>query len=224
MPADYAGRTVLLTGTSGALGSGLAAAFTSAGASVIGVDRAEPDERAIVEGVRYEAVDLVDDARVGALFDAIGTPWAVVHTVGGFAPHSPLTDLDLDELGKQLSLNLVTSAVITKHALRLLQPAGEGRVVLTASRAATVTKGVGFSYSVSKQAVLHLVRMAAEEVAGSGVTVNAVVPSIIDTPANRASMPQADHERWPKIPDIAKAYVYLASPGAGLVNGAALPV
>jgi NAD(P)-dependent dehydrogenase (short-subunit alcohol dehydrogenase family) len=224
MPADYTGRTVLLTGTSGALGSGLAAAFRSAGASVVGVDRAEPDARAIVDGVRYEAVDLTDDARVGALFDDIGTPWAAVHTVGGFAPQSPLADLDLDELGQQLSLNLVTSAVITKHALRLMRPADEGRIVLTASRAASVTKGVGFSYSVSKQAVLHLVRMAAEEVAGTGVTVNAVVPSIIDTPANRASMPKADHDRWPKIPDIAKAYVYLASPAAFLVNGAALPV
>jgi NAD(P)-dependent dehydrogenase (short-subunit alcohol dehydrogenase family) len=223
MLADYAGRTVLLTGTSGALGSGLAAAFRSAGASVVGVDRAEPDEHAIVDGVRYEAVDLTDDARVGALFDDIGTPWAAVHTVGGFAPQSPLADLDLDELGEQLSLNLVTSAVITKHALRLMRPGDEGRIVLTASRAATVTKGVGFSYSVSKQAVLHLVRMAAE-VAGTGVTVNAVVPSIIDTPANRASMPKADHDRWPKIPDIAKAYVYLASPAASLVNGAALPV
>jgi NAD(P)-dependent dehydrogenase (short-subunit alcohol dehydrogenase family) len=221
---DYAGRTVVLTGTSGALGAGLAAAFTGAGADVVGVDRATPDPVAVVEGIRYETVDLTDDARVGALFDDIGTPWAVVHTVGGFAPHSPLAALDVGELDKQLTLNLVTSALVTKHALRLLQPAGEGRIVLTASRAATVTKGVGFSYSVSKQAVLHLVRMAAEEVAGSGVTVNAVVPSIIDTPANRAAMPKADHDRWPKIPDIAKAYLYLASPNAGLVNGAALPV
>jgi len=179
---------------------------------------------AVVVGVRYETVDLTDDAQVGALFDDIGTPWAVVHTVGGFAPQSPLASLDVGELDKQLTLNLVTSALVTKHALRLLQPVGEGRIVLTASRAATVTKGVGFSYSVSKQAVLHLVRMAAEEVAGSGVTVNAVVPSIIDTPANRTAMPKADHDRWPKIPDIAKAYLYLASPDAGLVNGAALPV
>jgi NAD(P)-dependent dehydrogenase (short-subunit alcohol dehydrogenase family) len=221
---DYVGRTVVVTGTSGALGSGLAAAFVSAGASIVGVDRAAPDERALVAGVRYETVDLTDDAQVGALLDGIGTPWAVVHTVGGFAPQSPLSELDLGELGQQLSLNLVTSAVVTKHALRLLVPAGAGRVVLTASRAATVTKGNGFSYSVSKQAVLHLVRMAAEEVAGTGVTVNAVVPSIIDTAANRAAMPKADHERWPKIPDIAKAYVYLASADAGLVNGAALPV
>jgi NAD(P)-dependent dehydrogenase (short-subunit alcohol dehydrogenase family) len=105
-----------------------------------------------------------------------------------------------------------------------MQPRGEGRVVLTASRAATVTKGAGFSYSVSKLAVLHLARMAAAEVATSRITVNTVVPSIIDTPANRASMPDADHDRWPKVPDIAATYVYLASPAAGLVNGAELPV
>jgi NAD(P)-dependent dehydrogenase (short-subunit alcohol dehydrogenase family) len=224
MQSDYDGRTVVLTGTSGALGAGLAAAFTAAGASVVGIDRATPDAVAVVDGVRYETVDLTDDAQVGSLFDDIRTPWAVVHTVGGFAPQSPLAALDVGELDKQLTLNLVTSALVTKHALRLLQPVGDGRIVLTASRAATVTKGVGFSYSVSKLAVLHLARMAAEEVAKTRITVNAVVPSIIDTPANRASMPDANHDRWPKIPDIARTYLYLASPAAGLVNGAALPV
>jgi NAD(P)-dependent dehydrogenase (short-subunit alcohol dehydrogenase family) len=224
MDRDYTGRTVVITGTSGALGSGLAAAFAAEGAAVVGVDRAEPSAIAAVEGVRYESVDLTDDAAVGALFDTVAAPWAVVHTVGGFAPHRPVAELDVDELGRQLSMNLVTTAAVTKHALRLMQPAGAGRVVLTASRAATVTAGNGFSYSVSKLGVLHLARMAAEEVAGSGVTVNTVVPSIIDTPANRAAMPKADHEKWPKVSDIASAYLFLASPAAGLVNGAAIPV
>jgi NAD(P)-dependent dehydrogenase (short-subunit alcohol dehydrogenase family) len=77
---------------------------------------------------------------------------------------------------------------------------------------------------VSKLAVLHLARMASEEVAGTGITVNSVVPSIMDTPANRASMPDADHDRWPKVPDVARTYLFLASPSSHLVNGAALPV
>lgn len=222
--SDLTGRTVVVTGASGALGAGLATAFTDAGADVVGVDRVAPDDRAVVDGARYEAVDLTDDAEVASLFDAIGTPWAVVSTVGGFAPRSPLAELDADELNNQLTLNLTTAALVTKHALRVMQPVGEGRIVLTASKAATATKGNGFAYSVSKLAVLHLARMAAEEVAGTGVTVNSVVPSIIDTPANRSSMPDADHERWPKIPDIARAYVYLASPTSTLVNGATLPV
>lgn len=221
---DFTGRTVVVTGASGALGAGLGAAFADAGADVVGVDRVAPDDRVAVDGARYETVDLTDDAEVASLFDAVGTPWAVVSTVGGYAPHSPLAQLDPDELNHQLTLNLTTAALVTKHALRVMQPIGEGRIVLTASKAATVTKGNGFAYSVSKLAVLHLARMAAEEVAGTGITVNSVVPSIIDTPANRASMPDADHERWPKIPDIARAYVHLASPTSALVNGAALPV
>jgi NAD(P)-dependent dehydrogenase (short-subunit alcohol dehydrogenase family) len=66
--------------------------------------------------------------------------------------------------------------------------------------------------------------MAADEVRGTGITVNCVVPSIIDTPANRAAMPKANHDAWPKVPDVARGYLYLASPAAGLVNGAAIPV
>jgi NAD(P)-dependent dehydrogenase (short-subunit alcohol dehydrogenase family) len=222
--SDFTGRTVVVTGASGFLGAGLAAAFIEAGAEVVGVDRAAPDERAVVDGVRYEAADLTDDAHVGAVLDAVGTPWAVVNTVGGFAPRSSIAELDPEELDHQLSLNLMTAAVVTKHALRVMQPIGAGRVVLTASRAASATKSNGFAYSVSKLAVLHLVRMASEDVAGTGITVNAVVPSILDTPANRASMPDADHDKWPKVPDVARSYLFLASPTSELVNGAALPV
>ena len=222
--SDFTGRTVVVTGASGFLGAGLATAFADAGAEVVGIDRAEPDERAVVEGVRYDAVDLTDDAHVGAALDSVGTPWAVVNTVGGFAPSSPLSELDPEELEQQLHLNLMTAAVVTKHALRVMKPIGAGRIVLTSSKAASATKSNGFAYSVSKLGVLHLARMASEEVAGTGITVNSVVPSIMDTPANRASMPDADHDRWPKVPDVARAYLFLASPTSHLVNGAALPV
>ena len=85
----------------------------------------------------------------------------------------------------------------------------------TASRAGVVTKGSGFAYSVSKVGVLHLVSMAADEVRGTGITVNCVVPSIIDTPANRAAMPNSDHDAWPKIGDIARSYVTWPSRGPG---------
>ena len=222
--SDFAGKTVVVTGAGGALGSGLATAFTAAGATVIGVDRAAPDERALVSGVRYETADLGDDSQVAALFGAIDAPWAVVHTVGGFAPHVPLTQLDPEVLDRQLALNLCTAAVVTKHALRVMRAVGSGRIVHTSSRAATTTTGSGFAYSVSKLGVLHLVAMAADEIRGTGITINTVVPSIIDTPANRAAMPDADHDSWPKIHAIAHTYLFLASPKAGLVNGSALAV
>jgi len=214
----------MVFGAAGALGAGLAAAFAAEGAALIGVDRSAPTTDRRLEGASYHAVDVLDDGALAALFDAAPTPWAVVNTVGGFAPYVRLTDLDPAVLTGQLELNLMTAALVTKHALRRMRAAGQGRLVHTASRAATVTRGQGFAYSVSKLGVLHLVSMAADEVRGTGITVNCVVPSIIDTPANRSAMPDADHASWPKIPDVAQAYLFLASPGAHLVSGAAVPV
>jgi NAD(P)-dependent dehydrogenase (short-subunit alcohol dehydrogenase family) len=221
---DYAGRTVLVFGASGALGAGVASALAAAGAAVTGVDKAEPAAGRKLPGISYHSTDVRSDEAVGALLDAGPVPWAVVNTIGGFAPHRPIAELDAAELAGQIELNLVSAALITKHALRVMRQVGEGRIVHTASRAGIVSKGSGFAYSVSKLGVLHLVTMAADEVRGSGITVNCVVPSIIDTPANRAAMPSSDHDAWPKVPDIARTFVYLAAPGSGLVNGAAVPV
>jgi NAD(P)-dependent dehydrogenase (short-subunit alcohol dehydrogenase family) len=165
-----------------------------------------------------------DDTALGAYFDASPALWAVINTVGGYAPRRPLAELDGGELTRQLEVNLVSAALITKHALRVMKAAGEGRIVHTGSRAATVTAGNGFTYSVSKLGLLHLVEMAADEARGTGITVNCVVPSIIDTPVNREALPNADHDAWPKPRDIAINYIYLASPDAHLVNGAAIPV
>jgi len=221
---DYQGRAVLVFGAAGALGAGVAAAFAAAGASVTGVDKTEPQGDRRLAGVRYQAADVADDDALRALFDAGAAPWAVLNTVGGFAGQRQLAELDLAELTGQIQLNLVTAALISKHALRAMRPAGEGRIVHTASRAAVVTAGYGFAYSVSKLGVLHLVKMAAGEVRGTGITVNCVVPSIIDTPANRAAIPGADYAAWPKVPDIARTYAFLAAPSSGIVNGAAIPV
>lgn len=221
---EYAGRHVLVFGAAGALGSGVAAAFAAAGAAVTGVVRTRPADGTGVPGLRYKSVDVLDDQAVGELVGSGPPPWAVVNTVGGFAPRRPLAELDVAELAHQVQLNLVSAAVVTKHALRALRAAGAGRLVHTASRAGVVSAGSGFAYSVSKLGVLHLVSMAADEVRGSGVTVNCVVPHIIDTPANRAAMPASDHAAWPKVADIAKAYLFLAAPDSGLINGAAVPV
>ncbi len=218
----FAGREVLIFGAAGALGAGLAEAFAAEGAQVTGVDRSAP--RQSLPGVSYRDADVLDDVSLGALFDDLPVPWAVVNTVGGFAPDAPLTELDPAVLTGQLQLNLVSAALVTKHALGRMTTAGQGRLVHTASRAGTVTSGYGFAYSVSKLGVIHLVAMAANEVRGTGVTVNCVVPSIIDTPANRRAMPDADHASWPKIPDIARAYLFLAAPEAHLILGAAVPV
>src|SRR5258706_727024 len=221
---SYGGRSVLIFGAAGALGAGVAAAFAAAGASVTGVHKTQPAAERRLAKVSSQSADVLVDEAVGELFDSAPAPWAVINTVGSFVPRRPFAELDPAELIGQLEVNLVTAALITKHALRVMQPAGEGRIVHTASRAGVVTKGAGFAYSVSKLGVLHLVSMAADDVRGTGVTVNCVVPSIIDTPVNRAAMPSANHDSWPKVPDIARTYLFLAAPESGLVNGAAIPV
>ncbi len=223
MDTSVNGLPAMVFGASGALGRGIAGALVAAGARVTGLDKSAPHADARVDGVTYREADVTDDGSVASVF--AGEPvWAVINTIGGFAPHRPLAELDPAELTGQFTLNLLTAALITKHALAAMTAAGSGRIVHTASRAGVVSKGNGFAYSVSKLGVLHLVDMAADEVRGTGITVNCVVPSIIDTPANRAAMPNSDHAAWPKVPDIARTYLYLASPGASLVNGAAVPV
>ena len=217
-------RDVVVFGAAGALGSGVAAAFADVGALVVGADRAMPAAEHRLSGVSYETVDVLDDAAVAALFESRPAPWAGINTIGGFAPRRPLPELDPAELNAQLQLNLVSAAIITKNALQVMLPVGEGRLVHTASHAGEVSAGAGFAYSVSKLGVLRLVEMAASEVHGTEITVNCVVPKIIDTPANRAAMPKADHASWPKVHEIARSYIYLASPDSHLVNGAAIPV
>lgn len=216
------GKSVIITGATGGLGAGVVRAFVEAGADVVGLVHSTPREG--LAGVRYEIVDLTSEQKVADLFASTAAPWAVVNTVGGYAPHRPFTEFDPGELATQFTLNLSTAAILTKHALRAMMEAGQGRIIHTASRAATHPKGTGFAYSVTKAGVLHLVEMAAEEVAKTNIRVNAVSPSIIDTPANRAAMPNANHDAWPTPERIAQAYLFLASESSDLVNGATLPV
>jgi NAD(P)-dependent dehydrogenase (short-subunit alcohol dehydrogenase family) len=221
---QLAGRSVVVVGAGGALGSAVAAAARDAGATVVGFDQHVPAAERQLGGVDYRSLDVGEDAAVGAAFEELGAPWAVLNVVGGFAGARPLTDFDPAELATQVQLNLSTAALLTKHALRQLTRAGEGRIVHTASRAALVTPGSSFAYSISKLGVLHLVQMAANELHGTAITVNAVVPSVIDTPANRAAAPGEEHHTWPSPVDIAQVYLFLASPAAKLISGAAIPV
>ena len=199
--SDLRGRSILITGARGALGDGLVRAFAGAGAEVLAVSRSTGNVQ--VPGVRYESADLAEESSAAALFARVPTPWAVINTVGGFAPRRTLAELDVAELEAQLHLNLPSAAIVTKYTLQSFAKEGQGRLIHTASRAATAPAGAGFAYSVSKVGVVHLVQMAARDVAGTQIRVNAVSPAIIDTPANRAAMPGADHDRWPTPTDSA---------------------
>ena len=127
-------------------------------------------------------------------------------------------------LRQQLELNLVTAAIVTKHAMPVLAAQDGGALVLVSSRVAAEKGENGFAYSVSKLGVVRLVEAAAAEGREQGVRVNCIMPSIIDTPANRAAMPDAKHHRWPKPSQLAAVLAFLVSDEAILISGAAIPV
>lgn len=220
------GRTVVVFGGAGALGAGVAGRLLAEGAAVVTADVVAPTGERRHEGARHLDVDVLDGASVGAALDAVeGSLWGVVNVVGGFRAGEPLAELDVEGLRSQLDLNLISAAVITKHALaRLARQGAAGRLVHTSSRAAVGDGKLAFAYSVSKLGVVRLVESAAAEVHGSGVTVNCIMPSVIDTPANRRAMPASDHDRWPKPGEIAGVVAFLLSDDAALISGAAIPV
>src|SRR5437588_11912328 len=113
-----AGRTAMIFGASGALGGAVSTALVESGAAVVGADRAIPDDTRKVSGVDYRAVDVLDDDGMRQLFDSLPQVWAVLNVVGGFAGQKPLSDLDPAALSNQLTLNLASAALVTKHSLR----------------------------------------------------------------------------------------------------------
>jgi NAD(P)-dependent dehydrogenase (short-subunit alcohol dehydrogenase family) len=135
-----------------------------------------------------------------------------------------LPELDIAVLRKQLELNLVTAAIVTKRAMPVLAAQAGGAIVHVSSRIATEKGENTFTYSVSKLGVLRLVEAAAAEGRPLGVRVNCIMPSIIDTPANRAALPRAHHDRWPKPSELAAVLAFLVSDDAALISGAAIPV
>jgi NAD(P)-dependent dehydrogenase (short-subunit alcohol dehydrogenase family) len=171
-------------------------------------------------------VDLADERSVAGLFAGIEVLWASIHIAGGFAA-GPLRDAGKDTLMAQVETNLVTAFLCCRGALAAFaRTGGGGRIVNVAARPALEWRqGAGMAaYTASKAAVAALTVALAEEVAKDGVLVNAIAPSIMDTPANRKAMPKADHAAWPKVEEVATTIVFLASPENRVTRGAIVPV
>jgi NAD(P)-dependent dehydrogenase (short-subunit alcohol dehydrogenase family) len=147
-----------------------------------------------------------------------------VNVIGGWAAGPSIEETELSMLRQQLELNLVTATLITKHAVRRMKPKSVGRIVHVSSRAARETGANAFAYSVAKLGVTRLVEAAAAENRDHGIIVNCVLPSTMDTPANRASMPRADFSLWPRTSEVAKVLAFLVSDDAAIISGAAIPV
>ena len=222
---DFSGKHVVVTGGTGALGSVVVGALLKAGAkcSVPYVVEAEAQRFAHRDKVRLiEVPDLADEACVDLVYKDV-TPWASIHIAGGFAM-GKVAETDKAALAAQLDTNLISCFLCCRAAVNAMK--GGGRIVNVAARPALEWRsGAGMTaYTVSKAGVAALTVALAEEVAKDGILVNAVAPSIMDTPANRKAMPKADFDAWPKVEDVAATILFLASPENKVTRGAIVPV
>ncbi len=229
--SDEHRRTVVVTGGTGGLGLAVSEAMVDAGYRTIVTwvvdDEAERAQRALGDRIELRRLDVTDPDEAGAFaaeFDGGSGCWALVHLVGGYLGDRPLGQMTRDEWQRQLDLNATSAAVMMGAFLPGMVRRGGGRVVAVSSRAAVAPFAGASAYAAGKAALIALVQAASQEVKHDGVTVNCVLPSVIDTPGNRAGQPDADTARWVAPVDLAAVITFLCSDAARAVTGAAIPV
>jgi NAD(P)-dependent dehydrogenase (short-subunit alcohol dehydrogenase family) len=220
-------RSVIVTGGFGVLGSAVAELFASRGDKVARIDYAPAASEPLAGSLDIGGIDLTNvDATKGALAKVVAANGGIdvlVNVAGGFAWET-LADGSLTTWAKMQSMNVMTAATITHLALGELKKSGGGRIVnIGAGGAVKAGMGMG-AYAASKSGVHRMTEALAEELAGSSVTANAVLPSIIDTPTNRADMPDADYSEWVSPDAVAKVIHFLASADGAAITGALIPV
>jgi NAD(P)-dependent dehydrogenase (short-subunit alcohol dehydrogenase family) len=235
---DFADSHVVVTGGTGALGRAVVAALRVAGAvcHLPNLVAAELSDFPLIgdAGVHIgRDVDVADQAAVQRYYQALPPLWASIHLAGGFAM-APVADTSAADFMAQFRMNALSCFLCSAAAVDAFRkrrgpgPGGArgGRIVNVAARPALEPRlGAGMvAYTASKSAVAALTQALAEETVDEEIWVNAVAPSILDTPANRAAMPQADHGRWVRPADVAELIAFLASPANRVTRGAVIPV
>ncbi|MBV9417939.1 MAG: SDR family oxidoreductase [Solirubrobacterales bacterium] len=224
-------QSAIVTGGTGGLGSAVVGRLLSDGWRVVVPWIVESELERVPErdGLELVRADLFDpDAAEAVVTLAAGASDAplrgVVNLVGGFAMGGRVHETPIEEFEKQFRLNLRPTYLVTGAALPRLLEAGGGSIVCVGTRAAVQPFSGAAGYISSKAAVIAFAQAVAAEYKNDGIRCNAILPSVIDTPANRASMPNADHDRWVKPAEIAGVVAHLLSDGSRPVSGAALPV
>jgi len=229
---SFKDKTVMITGAAGNLGRAVASAFASAGATLALVDIGDHVLGAAYPGVddrrQLLAADLMDTASTRRAVDkavaAFGRIDCLCNIAGGFRM-GPAVHETPDELWKlMLDLNAGTLLNAVRAVVPGMLAAGSGSIVNVGAGSGQSGRAHMGAYSVSKSAVIRLTEAMAGELRERGINVNCVLPSIIDTPQNRADMPQADHRRWVAPQDLAHVILFLCSEGARAIHGAAIPV
>ena len=221
-------KVVLVTGANGGLGTYVTQAFLQAGATVVGTSRQiantdfdHPNFAAIPADLSRTGAPERLVAEVLARFEKVDV---LAHTVGGFAGGQSIAETDEATLQQMLEMNFTSTFRMLRVVIPEMRKRGKGRIVAIASQAALEPGANVGAYSASKAAMLSLIRTAALENKDIAITVNAILPGTIDTPANRKAMPKADFSKWVRPENIASLMVWLAGDAARDVNGAAIPM
>lgn len=231
----FKGKVALVAGGTGGLGRAVSLAFLMEGAELIVTYRKEQEFDALKSVAGANAarlagrrIDVTDEAAVQQLIEGIagkhGRLDLLVNAVGGYVGSSSLWELDTRLFDQMLALNLRSGYVLSRAAVKPMLKQGEGAIVNVASKAALDHEAGAAAYAASKAAAVAMMDSLAADLKGSGVRVNSVLPSIIDTDANRKAMPGADFAKWPKPEEIARVILFLCSDDAKVIHGAAIPV
>jgi NAD(P)-dependent dehydrogenase (short-subunit alcohol dehydrogenase family) len=235
MSARFSEKVVLVAGGTGGLGRAVSLAFLAEGAKVIVTYRKQEDLDALKIAAGAGAsqlagfnVDVTNEAAVHQLVEKILAQHSrldvLVNTVGGYAGGTKLWELETKVFDQMMALNLRSGYALSRAAVRAMLKKGRGAVVNVASKAAMDHAAGAATYAASKSAAVALLDSLAADLKGSGIRVNSILPSIIDTEANRKAMPTADFSKWPKPGDIARVILFLCSDDAKVIHGAAIPV
>ena len=232
--SELAGRVVLVAGGTGALGGAVSLAFLAEGAEVVATYRrkeeldrlcGEAHDASRLEGTMADVSDeKAANELVSQVISRRGRLDAVVNAVGSWAGGAKLWEADAGELDRMLAVNLRPCWTLSRAAAPRMVAQKSGAIVHVVSRAAVAHESGQAAYAAAKAAALALTDSLAADLSGTGVRANAVLPSVIDTEANRRAMPKADFSKWPKPADIARVIVFLCSDAARLIHGAAIPV
>lgn len=235
MASRFSGITALVAGGTGGLGRAVSLALLAEDANVVVTYRKQDEflvlkreAGAATNKLSGNVVDVTDEAQVRELVDQIvsqqGRLDVLVNTVGAFAGGTKLWESDSKVFDTMLDLNLRSGYVLSKSVVPVMLQQKQGAIVNIASKAAVEHAAGAFAYVASKAAAVAMMDSLAEDLKGTGVRVNSVLPSIIDTEANRRAMPKADFAKWPKPEEIAKVVLFLCSEDAAVIHGASLPV
>jgi NAD(P)-dependent dehydrogenase (short-subunit alcohol dehydrogenase family) len=222
---------ILITGGTGGLGVGVTSVFLAQGAELIIPYRSRQSvERlkgllapAQLARIRFLAADMTDEASVEALFQNLPRLDALVHLVGGFSM-GKTHEYSYSDWQRDFDLNLNTTFLVCKQSLKKMLDQDYGRIVTLGSRGAIEPVGQLAAYCASKAGVIAFTRAIAAETRGTNITANVVLPSVIDTPSNRAAMGMENVETWVKPESLAKLIWFLSSPAAKDLRGAVIPV